>query len=245
MTSYPAIVVVGGWGVSAAMLEPLVADWPGGVHLVTLDSALVAGAGGIDEVASRLLNRIPDAAVWLGWSQGGQVVMSAARQASDQLLGAITLCSFPRFVASVDWHYGMVADTFRQFREGLSVDPMRAWQRFLTLQVLGGGDEKEGRRALVPWLASGPPLDTAELALSLEWLAETDQRADWQHPAVPTLHIWGDQDYLVDAHVADVVSGWGAEVAQVSGMGHWPRGSAVACCQDEIRRFVASLEPVS
>ncbi|WP_375177603.1 alpha/beta fold hydrolase [Marinobacter mobilis] len=241
LSSYPAIVVVGGWGVPATMLQPLVADWPGVVHLATLNSGLVAGACGIDDVAARLLNRLPEAAVWLGWSQGGQVVMSAARQAPDQLQGAITLCSFPRFVASNDWNHGMAADTFRQFHDGLRTDPMRAWKRFLALQVMGGSNEKDGRRSLAPWLASGPPLGIEELETSLEWLAATDQRADWQHPAVPSLHIWGDQDYLVDSHVADQVSGWGAEVSRVSGMGHWPRGSAIACCQDEIRRFVASL----
>lgn len=241
LTSYPAIVVVGGWGVPAAMLAPLVSDWPAEVHLVSLDSGLVSGAAGIDDVAGRLLERTPANALWLGWSLGGQVAMSAAQQAPAHIRGVITLCSFPRFVASDEWPYGMAPATFRQFREGLQANPQRAWKRFLSLQVLGLSDEKDARRELEPWLADGPPLAVSELETSLDWLGATDQRALWHRPAVPTRHIWGSLDYLVDAHVADQIAGWGGEVCQVAGMGHWPRGAAVACCQDEIRRFVSSL----
>ncbi|SFM40124.1 alpha/beta fold hydrolase [Marinobacter zhejiangensis] len=239
--SYPALVLVGGWGVSAAMVEPVVAGWPGDVQVVSLDSNLVAGVESIEDLASALQSAFPRPAVWLGWSQGGQVAMSVAQQAPDQVLAVVTLCSFPRFVAADDWPYGMLPDTFRQFREGVEREPERYWKRFLALQVLGSADEKSGRRDLAPWLATGPSLSPEDLRRTLDWLGTTDQRRLWQHPTVSTLHLWGDQDYLVDSHLVDVIANWGGETRQVSGMGHWPRGSAVARCQDEIRRFVASL----
>ncbi|OEY65234.1 alpha/beta fold hydrolase [Marinobacter sp. X15-166B] len=239
----PDIVLVGGWGVDAAMVAPIVEQWPAAVHLVTLDDTTLGSADTVDALARQLLRQYPEPALWLGWSLGGQVAMAAARQAAAQVVGVVTLCSFPRFVAAPQWPYGMPEDSFTQFYRGLHDDGVRYWKRFLLMQVVGAPDAEAAKEALKHWMVTGPPADQLRLERSLGWLASSDQRADWQRMPVPCLHLWGEQDYLVNPLMALSDYGPGARVEVIPGMTHWPRAAAVALCRRELERFSDQLQP--
>lgn len=236
------LVVVGGWGVDAAMLLPLFDRWPGEIHLVSLNDALVSRCDSVTEVADYLLERYPCPSVWAGWSQGAQVVMAAASRGCSQVRRVITLAGFPRFVAGPEWPAGMPVNTFAAFREQVSQNADLSWRRFQSLLIHGSHDESQARKELRPWLERGPAVSDVNLIRGLAWLGSEDQRPLWGALSVPTLHLQASQDVVVQgwdhrfhpSHVARVVT--------VPGMTHWPRGQALTSCRDEILRSVLSKE---
>lgn len=232
------LVVVGGWGVDAAMILPLFDGWPGEIHLVSLNEPLMTRWHSVADVAAYLLGRYPCPAVWVGWSQGAQVVMAAAAQSGLQVSRVITLAGFPRFVAAPDWPVGMAAKTFDDFRAGIARETSLAWRRFQYLLIHGGDDHRGARQDIQPWLKQGAPMTPASLLRGLEWLEAEDQRGLWQEVPVPALHLQAEQDAVVRSWADFFAPADNSEVVPVTGMTHWPRGQTIDLCRDEIRRFV-------
>ncbi|MDX1457554.1 MAG: alpha/beta fold hydrolase [Marinobacter sp.] len=241
----PPIVLIAGWGVPAAMLEPLVADWPGAVHQVSLDEDWVGESPDVDSLAARLVQQFAEPALWLGWSLGGQVAMAAAAMAPEQALGVLTICSFPRFVASKDWPCGMAEPQFRRFGEDLQRNARRCRQRFLTLQIMGDPNEGEAKRALKPWLADAPQFSDGVLSRTYDWLATNDQRKLWQSLCVPALHLWGEGDRVVRAEMSELPLSAAARTERVPGLTHWPRSDALARCRQSMASFAEQCREVA
>lgn len=238
------LVVVGGWGVDARMLHPVVADWAGPVHFVSLNDSLLASHQALSDVAQTLISQFPESAVWLGWSQGAQVVMAAANAAGTPVEKVITLAGFPRFVAGDDWPAGMAPETFEAFRNGLAADPGRAWRRFQQLLIHGGPktETAQARRELSHWTADGSVATGTRLELGLEWLASEDQRSGWRHLTVPALHLLAEADVLVRPWIADLPVPEPTMVRVVPGMTHWPTGEKAAECGHALNEFAFSGE---
>lgn len=244
------LVVVGGWGVDAAMLLPLFDGWPGEIRLVSLTDTVMSRCESVAEVAAYLLDHYPSPSVWAGWSQGAQVAMAAASQSAltsalDSALNSalqvsrvITLAGFPRFVAAPDWPVGMATDTFDTFKAGIASQAGQTWRRFQQLLIHGCDDPLQARRELQPWLKRGASVTQANLARGLEWLETEDQRSLWQGLRVPALHVQAGRDAVVRSWLETFVPADSSEVVTVPAMTHWPRGHAVTLCRDEIRRFV-------
>ncbi len=239
------VVLIGGWGVSVDMVAPLVKDWPAPVHSVSLDDDWVGACPDLRALAELLTERFTEPALWIGWSLGGQLAMAAAEIAPARVRGVVTLCSFPKFVAAEQWPQGMAPARLQQFAQGLQRDAQRCRQRFLMLQTLGDPDEGAARRALKPWLAKGEQFSPQVLATTLDWLARTDQRTLWQRLTMPALHVWGDQDQVVNAAMADTALPVSARVERVAGLSHWPRGDAMARCRQLVGAFVNECEGVA
>lgn len=240
------LVVVGGWGVDAAMLLPLFDGWPGEIHLVSLNNTIMARCESIAEVAAYLLGHYPYRSVWAGWSQGAQVAMAAASQTTLnsplQVSRVITLAGFPRFVATPGWPVGMDAQTFEAFKAGIVNETGGTWRRFQQLLIHGGDDPLQARQELRPWMSRGPSVAPANLVRGLDWLEAEDQKALWQSLRVPTLHLQAGQDAVVRSWSDTLVPAETSEVTTVPGMTHWPRGQAALHCREAIRRFVSGTE---
>ncbi|MDV2077730.1 alpha/beta fold hydrolase [Marinobacter xestospongiae] len=239
------IRVIGGWGVDATMLAALTNDWPGPVTHLNLAGDLLTNlspdASGVEAAARRLLARYPEPSLWLGWSLGAQIAMAAAGQAPDTVSGVVTLGGFPRFVQSGQCSPGMAAATFEAFARQFDDDRRRCWQRFLALMA-SDGQGRSDRRALRPWLQAGPPQSDDDLALTLGWLAGSDQTLLWQNLTMPALHLWGTQDQVVSAAMADQVLAANSRALLIEGMDHWPRDEAGQVCRQHLLTFAHSLQ---
>lgn len=236
------LVVVSGWGVPVEMLAELYGFWPGPVELVSLDDALVSRCDSVAEVADELLSRYREPSVWMGWSLGAQVVMEAACRDGGAVAGVITLAGFPRFLSGECWPYGMSAERFEAFRDGLVEECGRAWLRFLLLMISGSAESRLERRCLKSWLDKGPEVAPHNLLKSLEWLWEKDQRSLWAQLDRPTLHILGECDQVVSSWSDGLDLPPSAAVTCISGMAHWPGGVFAQHCREAIETF---LEPSS
>lgn len=197
----PDLVFVHGWAMHGGIFAPLtellqqrftlhVVDLPG--HGFSRDEPLDPD---VSKVADALAASVPRA-VWIGWSLGGLVALSAALRHAEQVRGVVELASSPRFLVADDWP-GVDATLFEQFETGLRDDYRMVIERFLALESLGSADPQAELRGLREHaFERGEPSLTA-LTTGMRWLETADLRAQLAQLAMPSLWIAGRRDRLV------------------------------------------------
>ena len=195
------LILLAGWGLGTAPLEPLAAALRGldpHLHveiepLPSLDSS--EPADWLDELDDNLAQ---DA--WLGgWSLGGMLAAELAARRGEHCAGLLTLASNLRFVSAADWPCAMAAETFAAFRQGCAQDARATLKRFALLCVQGASDPRGLSRQL---LVAAPAARPESLLAGLDLLAALDTRAALQAFVGPQLHLFAGQDGLVPAEAA-------------------------------------------
>jgi pimeloyl-[acyl-carrier protein] methyl ester esterase len=230
----PPLVLIHGWamhgGVFATLIERLrdrhtlyCIDLPG--HgLSRSDSTPLT----FDAVCDAIHAQVP-VAPWLGWSLGGMFALHAAVRNPTRVPALIALCSSPCFVRGPDWRYGVSAEIFRDFAQGLSDDYRATLDRFVALEAFGSDHAKDELRELRAELfARGEPAARV-LVDGLEMLETVDHRPLLAELRVPSLWIAGRRDRLVDPRAmrdaAALIEQAGhahATFAQIEHAGHAP-----------------------
>lgn len=236
LTGVP-LTLISGWGSPAAMIESWVAPLSSDVIRYSLDDDLLAEQASIDAVVDRITGGPHGRRLLVGWSLGGQIAMAAALLRPERVTGVITFGASPSFAARPDWPWGLSASDFSGFQRGLDRDWRRQWTHFLFLQVRGASNEAAARRALQPWLDAGPPASESVLRHSLAWLAAWDQRSDWQRLRVPSRHLFGDRDSLVQVAVADRLRAMGLDARVMNALTHWPLSGGAGRISEQIEEF--------
>ncbi len=245
------LVMLHGWGMNAAVWDGAPEYvWNGlAQYRIELpghgESPFPAGLDDLWRWADACLEAAPERAVWLGWSLGGLVAMAAALRAPARVQALILLTATPRFVQAVDWTPAMPAATLDQFHAGLVADPAGTLARFLALQVRGSDQARETLRGLRQGLASRPDPQPAALSLGLDLLHDEDLRARLPDIRCPALWVFGSQDALVPARVAERVEVLmpGASARVIQGAAHAPHLSHPLETGAAIRAFLDGLAP--
>ncbi len=195
------LVLLPGWGLGSAPLEPLAGALRGLDErlqvqiepLPTLDSS--DPADWLDELDAAL-----PADCWLGgWSLGGMLAAELAARRGDRCCGLITLASNSNFVASSLWPTAMPADDFSAFLHGCEQSPEATLKRFSLLCAQGGEEPRSLARQLA---ASAPRSSAGNLLQGLHVLAALDTRGALQAFSGPQLHLFAGADALVPAEAA-------------------------------------------
>lgn len=195
------LVLLPGWGLGSAPLEPLTAALKGldeRLH-VQIESLPALGssepADWLDELDATLPNDC-----WLGgWSLGGMLASELAARRGERCCGLLTLASNSNFVASQWWPQAMPAEDFRAFLQGCEASSVATLKRFSLLCAQGAEEARSLARALA---AGAPSTSPAELLHGLHVLAALDTRAALQAFAGPQLHLFAGADALVPAEAA-------------------------------------------
>ena len=197
------LVLVHGWAMHGGVFAPLVERLSSrfALHLVDLPGHGRSRDSGVplqlDACVEAITERVPRAP-WCGWSLGGLVALHAAATRPNVVPALAMLCASPRFVRDVDWKYGVSADVFRSFADGLRNDYRGTLEMFVALEAFGSDHAKDEIRALRNELfARGEPAAHV-LADGLELLETGDLRGALPTLAMPTLWIAGRRDRLVD-----------------------------------------------
>lgn len=222
----PVLALLHGWGMNARVFDGLTAllaeyfavhalNLPGhGGRAVLTDNTL---AGWANDLARQL----PDNALLLGWSLGGQVAMRAALDSPHKISRLILLSSTPRFVAADDWPHGMAARELDAFGAALLDDPQATLLRFLSLQTRGVADQKTLLQQLRLGLQSLPQAEAAALSSGLAILRETDLRAELPRLAQPALVLHGASDTLTPPGAG----AWLTSALPAAQHTEWPRAA--------------------
>lgn len=196
------LVLLHGWAMHGGVLAPLaealadqctmhVVDLPGHGYSRACDMPLERHA-----CAQAIAAQVP-AAIWLGWSLGGSIALTAALDFPLHVRGLGMLCATPSFVRSADWPHGADGTLVHQLATDLRTDYHATLERFLALETMGGNDpraELRQLRALV--FARGEPTLRA-LEEGIDILEHTDLRKDLARLNQPSAWISGRRDRLV------------------------------------------------
>ena len=225
----PDLVLLHGWGMNAAVWEPLT---PGLAERFRLTILELPGHGGsapaatadLSEWVGLCLAAAPASAHWLGWSLGGQIALAAALSAPGRVTGLSLVGTTPRFVQDEGWSCAMPIETFEQFAAALHGDPGATLSRFLSLQVRGAEHARETLKQLRAELAQRPTASELGLSQGLELLLRNDLREGLRELACPSHWLFGSRDTLVPSALQGRLRDYlpDADIEEIGGAGHAP-----------------------
>ncbi|MHB0975165.1 MAG: alpha/beta fold hydrolase [Thiobacillus sp.] len=258
----PVLALLHGWGMNARVFDALVERLSDDFEVRALD---LPGHGGraalpvntLHSWADDLARQLPDNALLLGWSLGGQVAMRAALDHPHKIARLVLLASTPKFVAAGDWERGMAAADLQDFGAALLADPQATLLRFLSLQTRGMpghttphglqpvvdrsplGGQKSLLQQLRQTLLAAPAAHGEALAAGLAILRDTDLRDELTRLTQPALILHGALDTLTPpsagAWLAEVLpAARHAELPRAAHAPHLSHGAEVAAA---IKRF--------
>ncbi|MDR8015170.1 alpha/beta fold hydrolase [Ectopseudomonas guguanensis] len=212
------LMLLPGWGLEGAVLQPLVDALGGEVNVQVPALPRLTGAAPGDWL-DELDTRLPHDCWLAGWSLGGMLASALAARRGHRCRGLITLASNACFVASDNWPQAMPAATYAAFYQGCQDNAGATLKRFAMLCAQGGVDARGLSRQLHSHLSRS---DEPALLAGLRLLASLDNRAALAAFTGPQLHLLAEQDALVPAAVSDDLLGLvpAGEVDVLEGCGH-------------------------
>ncbi len=237
----PTLVLIHGFAANQTVWGDFAFQLAQHYPVMTIDlpgygTAQAVPAQTLHDLASHVLSICPKPAIWVGWSLGGQVARYLAALAPKQTQGLITLCSNPKFVASLDWP-GIAPEAFQQLYELFKSQPKKALTRFFSLQ--GIEHHLSLRKPLLLLKKQAEQLKPEVLLRDLTLLQETDLRKT-DASMLPELNIFGNQDRLVPIAVAPYLKDLypQAQNATICGATHVPFLSHVSECLTHMDTFI-------
>ena len=222
------LVLLHGWAMHGGVLAPLVEALADRctMHVVDLPGHGGSRDCGLPLEPSACVAAIPAAtppAIWLGWSLGGLIALTAALEHPQQVRGLAMLCATPKFARDESWPWGSDATLVHQLALDLEVDYHATIERFLALEAMGSPDPRaELRRLRELAFARGEP-DLRVLQEGIRILETRDLRA--RLPGLRQQNAWiaGRRDRLVPPQAME----WSAQQAhgrfvQIERAGHAP-----------------------
>lgn len=223
------LVLLHGWGMHGGIWDG-VRDSLGQhfkLHIVDLPGygeSPVCQPYTLENLADILCNTFSDTVNVCGWSLGGQVALTWAASAPDQIQRLALIGTTPSFSNKHDWEHGISRDVFDAFAQSLQTDYEATLKRFLSLQARSGEDARQVMAHLRASLfARGRP-EMEALQAGLRILQETDLREQISKIKQPVLLMQGEYDTLAPVAAAHWMhSHLGqAQLAVVQGSAHAP-----------------------
>lgn len=195
------LVLIHGWGVNSAIwlliAEQLSQHYC--VHLVDLP-----GFGkqpeipdySLASIAQTILKKLPEHAVWCGWSLGGLIATYVAHHHPDRVEKLIQVCAAIKFVEQDSW-LGVKKVVFERFKTGVITQPQKTLNRFLSLQAMGSVTVKNDIATIKNLLAEQPQPKQKALIAGLDLLNNVDLRESFSQLSMPCLSLFGQLDSLV------------------------------------------------
>jgi pimeloyl-[acyl-carrier protein] methyl ester esterase len=237
------LVVLHGWAMHGGVMSPLVdalrerctvhvVDLPG--HGYSRECAMA-----LDPHASAAaIAAITPPALWLGWSMGGLMALTAALERPDQVLGLAMLCATPKFVRDDSWPYGSDAKQVRHLATDLETDYHATLERFMALETMGSADPRAELRRLRTLVFDRGEPDLRVLQEGIRILEDGDRRADLPDLRMPSTWIAGRRDRLIPPRAMQwSADQCGGSFAEIEHAGHAPFFGHVAA-------LVQALEPL-
>lgn len=239
----PPLILLHGWGFQHRIWDDFVPFFSHEFSLYQVDlfgygnSEMIAPYS-LENIVEQLITKLPQNALWIGWSLGGLIAQAVAFQ--TQIKGLFLIGSSPRFVQTENWHCAMLEITLEKFALQLEQDWAGTLQRFLVLQLQGDEQSRYWLKKLRQQLqeVNKPHLHALKAGLSL--LKNTDLRDFWrQRIPCPTFLCFGRRDALVPAGLSDAWKSLNPSIESlvIEGAAHTPFLSHSTEVSTALRRF--------
>lgn len=246
------IVMVHGWGLHggvwhglrdqlATRWRTIVPDLPGHGRS-RWDRALgqVPAQMLLDTMAETIARLASDRAIWIGWSLGGMLALSAALRFPHAVERLVLIDATPKFVQGPDWACAVAPEVLDRFAVDLTGDYAATLGRFLALQFGPSAAECAAlRRARANLFGNGAP-DPAGLRAGLQVLRLCDLRPLLPRLHLPTLVLHGGRDRLVPRQAAEYLASHipQARLETIAAAGHAPFLSHPEAVMQQLEPFI-------
>ena len=222
------VVMLHGWAMHGGVMAPLaealetrctvyVVDLPGHGHSRDCGVPLEPSA-----CAAAIAAATPPA-LWLGWSLGGLIALTAALERPRHARRLAMVCATPKFVRDESWPHGSDGALVRQLATDLETDYHGTLERFLALEAMGSADPRAELRHLRALAFERGEPDLRVLQEGIRILEDTDRRAALPDLAVPSVWTAGRRDRLVHPQVMRWCSAQcGGAFNEIERAGHAP-----------------------
>lgn len=207
------LVLLHGWGMNSAVWEPVIDRLDKDYRVTCID---LPGHGfsqmhdaehhTLTDWSKAVADKVPDGAVWLGWSLGGLVSLNAAINRLAAIKGLFMMTATPSFMQRESWSCAMPEKTLTQFSENLKTDVKSTLTRFLSLQIQGCEHSRELLKQLRSGFAERPSATFHALETGLGFLKDTDLRSSLSAIEIPVHWLYGNRDTLAPACAAEDIS---------------------------------------
>ncbi|MCP4489427.1 MAG: pimeloyl-ACP methyl ester esterase BioH [Gammaproteobacteria bacterium] len=195
------LILLHGWGMNAAVFEPLCDELEKHRTLYRVD---LPGYGASQWSTSmsfqKQLGLIADntpAGALLGWSMGGLYAGALARQYPLRFRELTLVCCNPCFVCRDDWDCAVAEGVFNTFADDLNKGWQYTVKRFLSLQMRGSKDTRQFIRQMMILLESRGEPHPEALRFGLNLLKISDYRQLLGELNLPIKMILSGRDLLV------------------------------------------------
>lgn len=194
----------------------------------------------VDAVAGQLISVAPKGAWWIGWALGGMLATYVAARRSSRLKGLITMGMSPKFIDQ-DGDTALTYDKCLEMAELLEKSPAEALQACVQLQ--SQGSSQSVANALGNWMN---PKNSNRMALmdGFQLLLSLKVRRELEILDVPSLHLIGTDDQLIDANwVNNIVNEfYPIEGKLMASCSHQPFLDDLSGTCENIKEFICSHE---
>lgn len=219
-----------GWAADSRVFNPLIESLSGsaGLEPVPLD---LPGFGQEQELAGEsfadsVIRRIgPEERVLVaGWSLGAMVALETAPGLAGRLRGLVLVSGCGCFCRRGDNPHGKDPRTIAALSRRVRRDSRKAVGDFLAGMFAGENETDRGRAFLERFGSAFADLPAASLVRGLDYLAESDLRAQSSRIDCPVLLIHGELDRIIDIRLARALAaGLGdSRLVEMEGFGHAP-----------------------
>lgn len=193
----------------------------------------------IDALSEQLIAAAPEDAWWVGWSLGGMIASYVAARRSSNVKGLITIASTPAFVQREGWQYAMPIEVYDEFASLIEAEAKTGLKRFVSLQTTGAKNQSSLRKSLSE-LVNGETSNPLALAGGLRLLRSLDVRRELEVLDVPSLHLLGKNDVLVNSNWVNEINNEISPLQSLvlDGISHQPFMEDLALCRASIEKFI-------
>jgi len=199
------LVLLHGWGTSAAVFEPLIPLLASKFEIFSVDLPGFGQSPWIpnltpEKMAALVVAQINKPAVYLGWSMGSLVALCAAHDFAEHTLAYINVTGTPAF-SQYFWPFGISVKGLTQFAKQIRLAPEQVRKDFIDLHFRHSAIDATLKTNVVTEL-NATPSDPEALIVTTDWLGSIDLRPMWQNLRVPTLSLLAEKDILLPVAAA-------------------------------------------
>ncbi|MGN0915357.1 MAG: alpha/beta fold hydrolase [Succinivibrio sp.] len=203
------LVIAPGWATDHNFIEPI-ADLFKDFRVMLIDmpgygksSQLKLFSSSTRQTANLVLNTVPKDSILMSWSLSTLACCRAiAMDSENKISHYISVCGTPRFPADPNWpgfDYKYVVKCLKLFDEGRN---SRSIKLFFKMQVQSNLLSKEQNEFLMNCFDKMGEIDTEVLKNGLLKMAYADHREAFNAIKIPSLHLFGAKDRLVNCDLA-------------------------------------------
>lgn len=224
------LVLVHGWGLGSYVWQGIVEKLRDKFDIQLIDLPGYGRNCDVDskhqliDLASWLIDQLPENCMLLGWSMGGQIALKATSLAPEKVGKLLLLASNPKFIADSNWP-GVEQKVWRGFcQNAKKLSSQKLLERFLAIQSLGSVTAREDIKHIQQHITQHPLPSERILHQGLMLLAKADQRDVLKSLEVPCSLIVGDKDSLTPLNAMQklVATGSNMQLEVIKGAAHAP-----------------------